>query len=162
MAKYGKFVTKKSLVLNNQEIKKFRQVVLDVLKNYRRLDGRHSWTLEWSDYKYANTLLTYKIKLSIPIKRVNDITSKGCFAHDISQLWIHLYKSSGVLEDTGERMKQYEIYCGTDGKYHVYRTHYDRDYAFEGKHHFNYDTDIEGFREDLADWLQNVTRGINV
>lgn len=153
--KYGKFVGKTFKAFDNTELEKFKSIINDVFCSVGKVSL-------WHVDKNSTCSAFYKIKLDNPIKK----TGGKSYAYNVNNLTIMITKEEGRLEEgmfnyVGEPFIQYSIKCYTDGKYHIYKKRHENDWVFEGKNHYNYDTEIPDFIPDLTNWKWNVLNGID-
>lgn len=157
MAKYGKFVGKKFMDFDSNELSLFRETLDNVFGDI----GLTS--LVDTD---SEGMAHYDVELNEYHKKINSMNKRGDFVHDLSHLKLLVTKEEGQIEHyigcyEGEPFIQYSIKCWTNGKYHTYKRQYRNDEVFEGKNHYFYDTDIREFQLDLAQWKANVMGGID-
>lgn len=157
MAKFGKFVGLNNKVFDSNELDLFRETIDNSFGDV----GLTSLVESNND-----GVAFFKVELNDSKKKIDNITKRGTFAYNVSNLKFMVEKSEGKIEVglrnyVGEPFIQYSIKCWTDGKYHEYRKQYRNDCVFEGKDHYFYDTEIKNFQTELNAWKRNVFNGID-
>jgi hypothetical protein len=161
MAKFGKFVGKEFKAFNDNELKSFENVIKTVFGSVGtvRLESVDNESVCSAVFKVA-------LNDNEKIGKVADRNHKGNYAYGITELTFMAFKHEGQLEKSigvyeGEKFIQYDLKAWTNGKYHEYRRRHENDFKFEGKNHYAYDTEINGFESDLRNWGNNVWWGID-
>lgn len=162
MAKYGKFVSTKGFQkFNEREIAKLKKV----MENTFRWTGvpKIITPIDNSKGVYFQVLLNNELKEQKKI--IKNQHNQKDYIYGLDCLTVAFYKDKGQIEKEigeyeGKPFIQYQFFAWTNGMYHKYRGRRKYDFRFEGKNHFNYDTDINEFENDLTNWETNVWRGL--
>lgn len=162
MAKYGKFVSTKGLQkFNEREIAKLKKV----MENTFRWNGvpKIITPIDNSEGVFFQVVLNNDLKEQKKI--IKNQRNQKDYIYGLDCLTVVFYKDKGQIEKAigeyeGKPFVQYQFFAWTNGRYHTYRKQRKHDFRFEGKDHFNYDTDINEFVYDLTNWKTNVWRGL--